>query len=101
MNQVSFVRATLLALVVLLCTSMAFAQSDLGSISGFVRDPSSAVVPKAQVTVKNEVTGTERVVNTNESGVYTVTSLGAGELHAAPEASATAKGPRTSQALLR
>ena len=54
MNQVNFARATLLALLVLLCTSLAFAQSDLGSISGFVKDPSGAVVPKAQVTVKNE-----------------------------------------------
>src|SRR5205823_2823502 len=45
MNQVSFARAMLLALVVLLCATVAFAQSDLGSISGFVKDPSGAVVP--------------------------------------------------------
>jgi hypothetical protein len=60
------------------CLSIAFAQSDLGSISGFVKDPSGAVVPKAQVTVKNEATGTERRTNTNESGFYTVTNIPAG-----------------------
>jgi hypothetical protein len=54
------------------------AQSDLGSISGFVKDPSGAMIPKAQVRVKNEATGTERSVTTNESGAYTVTNIPAG-----------------------
>jgi len=75
MNQVSFARAMLLALAVLLCTSVVFAQSDLGSISGIVKDPSGAVIPKAQVTVKNEATGTERTATTNEAGFYTVTNI--------------------------
>ena len=78
MNSVSSLRAAVLALIVLLCFSTAFAQSDLGSISGFVKDPSGAVVPRAQVTVRNEATGTERRTNTNESGVYTVTNIPAG-----------------------
>ena len=60
------------------CLNVAFAQSDFGSISGFVKDPSGAVVPKAQVSVKNEATGTERRTNTNESGYYTVTNIPAG-----------------------
>ena len=72
------VRAALIALVVLVCASLAFGQSDLGTISGFVKDPSGAVVPKAQVTVKNELTGLERAVTTNESGFYTVTNIPAG-----------------------
>ena len=75
MNKVSFVRATLLALIVLLCTSLAFAQSDLGSISGVVKDPSGAVIPKVQVIVKNEASGTERPATTNEAGFYTVTNI--------------------------
>src|SRR5712691_7987070 len=74
MNRVSSVRATLLALIVLLCTSLALAQSDLGSISGFVKDPSGAVVPKAKVTVKNE-SGLERQATTNDSGYYTITNI--------------------------
>ena len=72
------VRAALIALVVLVCASLAFGQSDLGTISGFVKDPSGAVVPKAQVTVKNELTGLERAVTTNDSGFYTVTNIPAG-----------------------
>jgi predicted heme/steroid binding protein len=57
-----------------LYASLAFAQSDLGSISGFVKDPSSATVPNARVTAKNE-TGLERQTNTNESGYYTITNV--------------------------
>src|SRR5437588_8816003 len=74
MNHVSFMRAALLALIVLLGTSLAFAQSDLGSISGFVKDPSGAIVPKAKVTVKNE-SGLERQATTNDSGYYTITNI--------------------------
>src|SRR5690349_24100860 len=78
MNSVGSLRAALLALAVLVCLNIAFAQSDLGSISGFVKDPSGAVIPKAQVTVKNEATGTERKTSTNESGFYIVTNIPAG-----------------------
>src|SRR5437660_3767522 len=75
MNRVCSMRAVTLACLLLLCTSLAFAQSDLGSISGFVKDPSGAVIPKAQVSVKNEATGLERATSTNDSGLYTVTNI--------------------------
>src|SRR5664279_933992 len=74
MNLVSSSRTTMLLLVVLLCSTLAFAQSDLGSISGFVKDPSGAVVAKAKVTVRNE-SGLERQGTTNDSGYYTVTNI--------------------------
>ena len=64
---------TLLAAVVILTT--AFGQSDLGSITGFVRDPSGAVIPNVKVSVKNEATGAERVSTTNDAGYYTVTNI--------------------------
>src|SRR3954465_15050660 len=86
MNRVCSLRALGLALVLLLCTSLAFAQSDLGSISGFVKDPSGAVVPKARVSVRNEATGTERVTNTNDSGFYTVTNIPPGMYSVGAEA---------------
>ena len=56
------------------CAALAMAQSDLGTISGFVRDPSTAIVPNAKVTAKNQ-TGLERQTNTNESGYYTITNI--------------------------
>ena len=60
------------------CATPLHAQSDLGSITGFVHDPTGAVVPKASVTVKDEATGTERKVTTNNDGVYTVTNIPSG-----------------------
>src|SRR5438105_6847150 len=74
MNQAFSVRATVLALIVLLCAGMVWAQTDLGSISGFIKDPSGAVIPKAKVTVKSE-SGLERQATTNDSGYYTVTNI--------------------------
>jgi hypothetical protein len=50
------------------------AQSDLGSISGYVKDPSGAVVPSAKVMVRNQ-TGIERQATTNESGYYVITNI--------------------------
>jgi predicted heme/steroid binding protein len=65
--------------VVFFCVSVAisgllFAQSDLGTISGFVKDPSGATVAGAKVTLHNQ-TGLERQTTTNDSGFYTVTNL--------------------------
>ena len=56
------------------CTA-AFAQSDVGTITGFVKDPSGAVVPSAKVVVKSEATGESHAVTTDASGHYTVPSL--------------------------
>lgn len=50
------------------------AQSDLGSISGFVKDPSGASVANAKVTVQNQ-SGIQRQVTTNESGYYVVSNI--------------------------
>ena len=52
-----------------------YCQSDYGSISGFVKDPSGAVVPKAKVTVTNEATNVSHETTTNESGYYVVNSI--------------------------
>ena len=59
MNLVSSKRAIFFALIFALAASLAFAQSDLGSISGFVKDPSGSTVPGAKVTVRNQ-SGLER-----------------------------------------
>ena len=74
MQHVRSFCGTWLALMALLCVSFAFGQSDLGSISGFIKDPSSASVPGAKVTVANQATGAERQAVTNESGSFCTAS---------------------------
>lgn len=48
--------------------------SDLFAISGSVQAVTRAVVPNANVTVKNESPGPERKIRTNESGyeIFTI-----------------------------
>jgi hypothetical protein len=50
-----------------------------GSLSGTVRDPSGAAVPKADVEVKEEGTGAVRTAHANDNGYYLFTSLPAGQ----------------------
>lgn len=54
------------------------AQNTTGSIVGVVRDPSSAIIANAKVTVRNEETGLTRTAETNEEGLYRVPFLPAG-----------------------
>ncbi len=64
-----------------------FAQSDVGSITGFARDQSGAVVPNAQITIKSEATGEAHTVTTDAQGHYTVPSLLPGMYSMTAEAS--------------
>jgi hypothetical protein len=68
-------KAALVLAASLLMVPAAFAQSDNAQLSGFVRDNSGAVIPGASVTIKNEATGLERIIQTNESGYYVVSSI--------------------------
>lgn len=77
MNHVCFMRAGIFALVVCLIAGLAIAQSDLGTISGYVKDPSGATVPNAKVIVRN-LSGLERQASTNDSGSYTITNIPSG-----------------------
>jgi hypothetical protein len=70
-----FVYGCLAIAVLAIFSGTMFAQSDNGSIGGFVRDPSGAVVPNATVTIQDKATGNERKATTNGSGYYTVTNL--------------------------
>src|SRR3989442_14986262 len=67
-------KSLLVFATILVLSKMLFAQSDLGTISGFVRDPSGASIPNAVVTIKNQ-TGIERQATTNEPGFYTITNI--------------------------
>lgn len=69
----------------LLMASLCFAQSDLGSIQGFVKDQSGASVPNTKVTLTNQ-SGLERQATTNEDGYFTVTNIPSGTYAIAAEA---------------
>src|SRR5574341_1084445 len=78
----------------LLCVP-SFAQSDTASISGFVKDPTSSVVPNASVVIKNETTLFERRTTTNENGYYVVTTLPPGFYTVTVEAAGFKKFEKT------
>ena len=54
-------------------------QGSSASIVGTVIDPSGAVVPGFTIVVKNQATGLENSVTTDESGNYLITPLPAGQ----------------------
>lgn len=58
----------------LLLSAVAFGQSDLGAINGFIHDPSGARVANATVTAKNQATGTERTATSKDDGLYVFTN---------------------------
>jgi Carboxypeptidase regulatory-like domain/TonB-dependent Receptor Plug Domain len=50
----------------------------VGSISGTVRDPTGAAVPKAEVLIQGENSGFSRTVTANDNGFYLASSLPVG-----------------------
>src|SRR5689334_7750872 len=96
MLQSSIRKGVSIVLVLLgsVCATL-FAQSDLSSVSGFVRDASNAMVPGAQVTLTNEATGGERSTKTNESGYYVFTPVPAGNYTVTVELAGFKKLTRT------
>src|SRR5437870_10247163 len=53
-------------------------QQETGSITGQILDPSSAAVPNAQVTVKNESTGSSFSAESDAAGIYRAPQLAPG-----------------------
>ena len=72
----------LLALLLMVSAVPALAQSQAanGTIEGTVRDNSGGVLPGVTVTVVNTDTGAQRVVVTNESGLYRAAAAAARHL---------------------
>src|SRR5580704_9185345 len=71
------VKAILVLSACLLLSGALFAQSDLGTVSGFVKDTSGGTIAGAKVTIQKK-SGVERQATTNESGYYTITNVPAG-----------------------
>jgi hypothetical protein len=72
-NLSPFVLAVLVVATAL--TPLAVGQKDSGGVAGVVRDPSGAVVPGANVSVKDVDRGTEVVVTTGLQGEYVASPL--------------------------
>jgi len=72
----------------LLAGSLCFAQSDRGTLTGTVTDPTGAVVPGAAIVAKVVGSGSEYKTVTTETGIYTLPDLPAGTY----ELSVTAAG---------
>ncbi len=70
----TFCKWVLLVCFALFVSQELLAQSDLGKISGFIKDPSGATIANAKVTIRNN-TGVERQTTTNDSGYYVVTNV--------------------------
>jgi hypothetical protein len=66
---------------------VAFGQSDNGTITGFAKDPSGAVIPKATVTLKREATGVTQRATTNDAGYFVFNSISPGLYTISVEAS--------------
>jgi Carboxypeptidase regulatory-like domain/TonB dependent receptor len=62
----------------LLAGTILHGQQNLGSISGIVRDPSGAVVPRAELTLQRQETGAEIKLLSGADGAYTFPALHVG-----------------------
>jgi Carboxypeptidase regulatory-like domain len=78
MSLRSWMQASLLLLSIGLLVGVHAQSATTGTITGTVRDPQGAAVPKAEVTITEEKTGVSRAVTATEDGFYTATSLPAG-----------------------
>jgi hypothetical protein len=61
-----------------------FAQT--AELSGFIKDPQNAAVPKAALEVRNEGTGAVTRATTNSEGIYTISGLNPGRYDATVQA---------------
>ena len=73
-------------LIALLAVCPLVAQSDRGTITGRVLDPTAAVVPNARVEAVNQGTRVKYSAATNETGVYSIQQLPVGRYDVTVEA---------------
>ncbi|HWB99734.1 MAG TPA: carboxypeptidase-like regulatory domain-containing protein, partial [Bryobacteraceae bacterium] len=74
------------ALFLLLGTCSAFAQSDRGTITGRVLDPTAAAVPDAKVEALSQSTRVRYTAQSNQTGVYSIQQLPVGRYDVTVEA---------------
>src|SRR5438552_14193716 len=73
------IRLLALCLISAGCAVVVQAQTTtVGNISGNVRDPNGAAVPKAEIVITEEATTKSRTVVTDDNGYYSIPSVAAG-----------------------
>lgn len=82
-----------IGVLLLLCPAL-YAQGIAGAITGVVTDPAQAVVPGADVTVRNTDTGVVSKAQTTGAGVYNIPSLILGRYEVSVEAPGFKTGVR-------
>ena len=70
----AYLRVVFALFVTLVSSGLLLPQSDLATISGFVKDQSGATVLGAKIVVRNK-SGVERQAATNDSGYYAITNM--------------------------
>ena len=75
MRYVAVSRALVLFILISLC---AFAQRDLGTITGTITDPQGAGIPSARVTITEDATGLSYTVQSTQLGEFVRPLLKAG-----------------------
>src|SRR5713226_9579220 len=92
MNSTGKRAAFVLAVTLLAALGLSAQQTNVGTVTGTVRDTSGAIIADATVVAKNQGTSLTQTVVTNTSGTYTIPLLPIG----AYEVTATKSGFKTS-----
>ncbi|HET6219479.1 MAG TPA: TonB-dependent receptor [Acidobacteriaceae bacterium] len=90
LREGSLLNRSFLLLMFVSC-GIVFAQSDRGSITGSVTDPSGGAVPNVPVTATNEATGVQSHTVTTGDGYYTIPNLPAASYSLTVEAAGFSK----------
>src|SRR5262245_52623729 len=88
-------RVCVVAALSLVVASNAVAQVDRATLTGIVKDPSDAIIPKATVTITSLATNVVTKVTTNDDGTYLALNLMPGEYLVQVEATGFQKFEQT------
>ena len=67
--------AFVLAVILLVGATLAYAQTTSGALVGVVHDPTGAVIPNSTVSATNQATGVVYNGQTNQDGQYRISNL--------------------------
>src|SRR5258708_711814 len=77
-SRLKYLKLSLLFIALCCASALCLAQSDRGSVSGTVTDPSGAGITGASVTITNAAMGTQNSTVTTGPGDYTIPQVSAG-----------------------